>query len=324
MFRDRTFRLVSAADFRHIALGRGPRQAERVFRAAISAFCALSRPTRKEVEQLDDLALGLFDEISAETRRFAAAALCECTPAPRGIVRRLAEEPVEIAAPLLLRSKALNDVDLIGLIARRGVGHARAISRRDDLNPVVAALIRALLARTDSDTDASSVAALSDQQMEQPDDALEAMRGNLRDLMREAKSNSSSAVAPSPAPAETDPYVGLREAALTGDMRRFAEGLGRALGLFAPRARSLVDAPTYSDLLAGLKALDLQPEQAFLLVAAAYPAQVAQPAAIRLFHVRYEALDAEAAREKIISWQRQDRKEQAGPLAAGHSLANAK
>ena len=323
MFEDWTFRLVSAADFRHIALGRGRHHAERVFRAAISAFCALSRPTRKEIEQLDDLALGLFDEVSAETRRFAAAALCECTSAPRGIVRRLAEEPVETAAPVLLRSQALNDVDLIGLIARQGVAHARVISRRDNLNPVVAALIRALLARAESSPDTSSPALPSDQREEQPGDALEVMRGHLRDLMREAKAGGSAATSPSLS--EADTYEALREAALSGDMRRFAESLGRALGLFAPRARSLIDAPTYSDLLAGLKALDLQPEQAFLLVAAVYPAQVAQPAAIRLFHVRYEALDADTAREKIVSWQRQDRKDQAGRLTAvDHSLANVK
>ena len=316
---------MSAADFRHIALGRGPRQAERVFRAAISAFCALSRPTRKEVEQLDDLALGLFDEISAETHRFAAATLCECIPAPRGIVRRLAEEPVEIAAPVLLRSQALNDVDLIGLIARHGVAHARVISRRDNLNPVVAALIRALLARAENDADTSSLASPSDQRTERPGDQLEAMRDHLRDLMRNAKAeDSATSAAASPSVAENGPYEALREAALSGDMRRFAECLGRALGLFAPRARSLIDAPTYSDLLAGLKALDLEPEQAFLLAAAAYPAQVAQPAAIRLFHVRYQALDADAAREKIISWQRQDRKDQAGRLADNHSLANVK
>ena len=56
-------------------------------------------------------------------------------------MRRLADEPVDIAAPLLLRSNALTDIDLIALIGRHGIGHARVIARRPDLNPTIAQLV---------------------------------------------------------------------------------------------------------------------------------------------------------------------------------------
>ena len=55
-----------------------------------------------------------------------------------------ADEPVEIAAPLLLRSNALTDIDLIALIGRRGVGHARVIARRPSSTRPSRQLVKAL------------------------------------------------------------------------------------------------------------------------------------------------------------------------------------
>ncbi len=117
-------------------------KAERLFRAAVTAFCSLTRPSRREIAQLEDLTLPLYDSVSAEARRFVAAALSECQNSPAALVRRLADEPVEIAAPLLLRSNALTDIDLIALIGRRGIGHARVIARRPHLNPTIDQLVR--------------------------------------------------------------------------------------------------------------------------------------------------------------------------------------
>jgi len=135
---------VSSSDFRQIAIRTESGKAERLFRAAVSAFCSLTRPSRREIGQLEDLTLPLFDDVSVESRRYVAAALSECEYAPAALVRRLCEEPVDIAAPLLIRSRAVSDIDLIALIGRHGLPHARAIARRKDLNPTIADLIRAL------------------------------------------------------------------------------------------------------------------------------------------------------------------------------------
>lgn len=120
-------------------------KAERLFRAAVTAFCSLTRPSRREIAQLEDLTLPLYDSVSTEARRFVAAALSECRNSPAVLVRRLADEPVEVAAPLLLRSNALADIDLIALIGRRGIGHARVIARRPHLNPTIDQLVKMLL-----------------------------------------------------------------------------------------------------------------------------------------------------------------------------------
>ncbi|WP_051913902.1 DUF2336 domain-containing protein [Nitratireductor basaltis] len=166
-------------DFRQISYGSGRNNAERIFRAAISAFCCLPRPSRKEVQQLDDLTLGLYEAVSVSGLRFASSALSDCSPAPGGLVRRLCNESVDIAAPLLLRSPLLGDPDLIALIGRHGAGHARAIARRDSLNPVIAQLIGKIAQKADAaqkrDTPAPAPRPTP----------IEEMRLRLRNLMQE-------------------------------------------------------------------------------------------------------------------------------------------
>lgn len=135
---------MTASDFHGIAIGNDASKAERLFRASVSAFCTLTRPSRREVVQLEDLTLPLYDDVSPEARRYVAAALSECAVAPAKLVERLANDRVDIAAPLLARSEALTDVDLIALIGKHGLPHARVIARRATLNPTIAQLIRAL------------------------------------------------------------------------------------------------------------------------------------------------------------------------------------
>ena len=77
-------------------------KADRLFRAATSAFCSLTRPSRRDIVQLEDLALPLFNLVSVEARRYMAAALSDCQSPPPALVRRLCDETIDIAAPLLI------------------------------------------------------------------------------------------------------------------------------------------------------------------------------------------------------------------------------
>lgn len=143
---------MSSSDFRQIAAKTENGRSERLFRAAISAFCSLTRPSRNEISQLEDLVMPLFDIVSKDSLRYVAAALSETDFAPEALVNRLADQPLHIAAPLLLRSKVLTDVELIALIGRHGIPHARVIAKRDGLNPVIADLARALSATAERET----------------------------------------------------------------------------------------------------------------------------------------------------------------------------
>lgn len=131
--------------FREIAIRTESGKSDRLFRAAVSAFTSLTRPSRREIAQLAQLTLPLIERTSTEARRFACAVLSDSRHAPADLVHRLCEEPVETCAPLLIRSPLLSNADLVRIIGAKGAAHARVIARRGDLHPAIAALTHALV-----------------------------------------------------------------------------------------------------------------------------------------------------------------------------------
>ncbi|TPI73653.1 DUF2336 domain-containing protein [Mesorhizobium sp. B2-8-9] len=299
---------MSSSDFRQIAIRTEAGKAERLFRAAVSAFCSLTRPSRREIAQLEDLTLPLFDEVSVESRRYVAAALSECDYAPAALVRRLAEEPVEIAAPLLTRSNALSDIDLIALIGRHGLPHARAIARRKELNPTIADLIRVLerptLVKARPPETVTRLApkpepaAKADTDRPAPGEAAEHARRRLRAMMRPTGDAADvNTFLGQPA------YVKLRETALTGNLAFFQTALADVLEIDFATARSVTGQSGYVALLAALRALDLSEDRAFLIAVAVYPGEFPHPQAIRLFLDSYRLLHRETALDKVRAWK---------------------
>lgn len=243
---------------------------ERLFRAAVSAFCALTRPTRDEARQLDDLVLPLVDSVSAEGLRFAAAALGEVERPPVQLVRRLAGEPVEISAPLLMKSKALSDIDLLALVGRHGLAHARAIARRRPLHPTLEALLRSL--------GALEAPAEAD---EPAPDALAQTRERLRSMMRPA-GPAGTPVRERPSlrwEGAPDPYRKLLSTALTGVPILFQTALCDLAGIAAQEAAALTGSGDAMPLMRALKTLGLSEAEAFLIVICAMPQAAGAPAA---------------------------------------------
>jgi uncharacterized protein (DUF2336 family) len=288
---------VSASDFRQIAIKGETQKAERLFRAAVSAFCSLTRPSRREIAQLEDLALPLYTMVSVESRRFVAAALSECESVPRALIDRLCAESIDIAAPLLVRSKALSDVDLIALISRHGLPHARAIARRAGLNQTIAHLIRALERRSSPGIETTpeqtgDTAAVADSR-----DAAGNARRRLRSMMLPPQDGTDEP------PADRRHHSKLIAAALTGNPLFFQASLANALGMDATVARSVVDTKNHAALLSALRALELAEEAAFLIAAAVFPGHFAHAEAIRLFLERYRALERETALGRVRNWR---------------------
>lgn len=300
-------RIVTASDFHDIVVRRDAGKAERLFRASVSAFCSLTRPSRREALQLDDLTLPLFDMVSAEARRFVAAALSECAVVPPQLHARLVDQPVEVSAPLLVRSAHLRDVDLIALIGRRGLGHARAIARRKTLDPAIGHLIKALesaatiAAETAAqDPKAPDATSRAGRDAPAPAGGAEAIRRDLRDIML----NSRPETAPSSASRHVDAdFARLRDAALSGESAFLVTALAETLKLNPATARALPTAGGLSSLIAAFRSFDFTEERAFLLASAILPGQFAHPESIRLFLERYRALDPETARERVRGWK---------------------
>lgn len=277
----------------------------------MSAFCSLTRPSRREIAQLEDLTLPLFESVSVELRRYVAAALSECEYAPKALVRRLCEETVDVAAPLLIRSRAVADIDLIALIGRHGLPHARAIARRKNLNPTIADLIRALekptLVRLRQPDTAPKAAPESAENVASspetplvPGTAAENARRRLRSMMRPEDDATGATINPF---AGSGTYAKLRETALTGNAAFFQTALADALEIDFSTARSLTANQNYASLLAALRSLDLSEDKAFLITVAVYPTQFPHPQAIRIFLDRYRLLHRDAALDKVRSWK---------------------
>ncbi len=300
-------RIVTASDFHDIVVRRDTGKAERLMRASVSAFCSLTRPSRREALQLDDLTLPLFDMVSIDARRFVAAALSDCGVVPPELHARLADQPVEVAAPLLVRSAHLRDVDLIALIGRHGLGHARAIARRKKLDPAIAQLIRAMEAAAAAAAGASEPSPADPAPAQAPAQAEPAGKGEAAEATRE-RLRAIMKVGRPVAPAGTEDesgadFVRLRDAALTGEPQFLATALAETLKVNLATARALPSAGGLSSLLAAFRSLNFTEERAFLLVSAILPGQFPHPESVRLFLERYRALDVETARERVRGWK---------------------
>ncbi|MFN4272161.1 MAG: hypothetical protein ACK4F5_05065 [Aliihoeflea sp.] len=278
---------------------------ERLLRAAIYAFCSLPRPSRREIAQLDDLALPLIEKSSTETRRYVAAALSECVDVPLGVVRRLCDEPVEVSAPLLMKRRELCDIDLIALIGRHGMAHARAIGMRRDLHPRIANLISTL-----EKIDATATEAPTN-----PGKKGEEVRAKLRTMMESAQTADAPAPrqdpiqdranAPAPARWREKPHVyeKLRSVALTGTRQLFAQCLAQTLRLTPAQGDALTSEQGRNELPIALRSLDFSAEQAFLVAACIFGQHYAHPEAVRQFLDRFNAMSAQSARATVRDWK---------------------
>ncbi len=299
---------MSSVDFRHIAVkGKAPRP-ERLFRAAVSAFCALIRPGRRDVVQLEELTLPLFAAQSRESRRFAAAVLSEAAHSSNALIRLLCDESVDIAAPLLIRSPALSDIDLISLIGRHGLPHARAIARRQNLNPAIAALIRALERKADISEGPTKEEhpMVQEEPVSLPAAAQTGVAAaRMRDRLRGFMMPEQRVAAPSHAADEARAklFARLKMTALTGNISFFQTALSDALDIEFAVAQEITAGSGYAGLLAALKMLDLSEEQSFMLTVAAFPAHFAHAEAVRLFSERYQSMQHEAAVDLVRGWQ---------------------
>ena len=295
-------------------------RADRLLRAAVTGYCALTRPRRYDAQQLQDLAMPLVGSASRDTLRYVAAAISKCETQPPELVRELARMPADIAAPLLARSPVLTDTDLIILIGAHGVNHARAIGRRENLNPSIAQLIRLIdtrhkplkspimsaLAAARAATSAKAPATPKPdlKQAKEPDttpespDHMERARDKLRTIMLSAKGQEAATKA-DPAKA----YTALRDAALEGGGSRFVTALSEGLGVSRTTAWIIARDSSFKRLIIALRAIGLNEEQAFLVISALYPHHFRTGERVTAFLERFRDSSPDNASRQLDEWQ---------------------
>lgn len=263
---------------------------ERLLRAAVTAFCSIPRPDRRETAQLDDLAVPLLERVSDDTLRFTAAALSDTPFAPPMLIRRLCDRPVDICAPILMRSPVLTNIDLLALIGRHGLAHARAIAARPRLDPRIVRLI-------------ASIGAF---ETEPAPGKVEQVRGRLRAMMLPGEELRQPQEEPRVSlhwQGTPDAYRKLRSTALTGVPALFHTALADSLDIDMERARDIADGSDVSALIVAMRALDLGEEQAFLVFQCVWPERTGNARSVRAFLDAWQAVSKEQAEAIVGRWR---------------------
>jgi len=112
-------------------------------------FLGSAEHSTAETELYGSVLETLSDEMETAVRAELAARLADAPSAPGNLIRRLAEDQIDVAGPVLRTSTVLTDADLIGVVSRQGQEHMRAVSGRIAVSEAVSEII---VERGDDDT----------------------------------------------------------------------------------------------------------------------------------------------------------------------------
>ncbi|KXF78289.1 hypothetical protein ATN84_00335 [Paramesorhizobium deserti] len=289
-------------------------KADDLLSAAVTAFTAITRPARNDIQQLEDLTLPLLENATARGKRHAAAVLSQMEHAPRNLVLTLCDEAVEIAAPLLLRSPILTSTDLVDIIGRQGLGHARAIARRPQVDPIVQSLlesfadpaidrsmaVRRHLARSDDARAAKEPAPVSDAARQAHDKLRAIMREETsKHLVSELQLNRDA-----PKPSATADH--MIDTALLIDPVFFRNLLADTLGVSFEHAEAIIGKWPDSRLPIALRALGLSAQDSYLILTAVLGTIHSDKNALRDFVHIYRSIERETALAIVRRWKAGD------------------
>mgnify|MGYP006424310405 CR=1 FL=1 len=98
--------------------------------------------TERERALMTEILQKLVREVEGTVREQLARHLADSTAAPPDLVRDLANDGADVAAPILMRSPLLEDDDLIAVVRHRTQQHKLAVAQRADVSePVSDALV---------------------------------------------------------------------------------------------------------------------------------------------------------------------------------------
>ena len=244
--------------------------------------------------------------VSVSAKRFICAALAENQNAPLRLVKTLCDSPVDICAPLLLKSPVLMPVDLVTVIGRHGKEHARIIACRTHLpNDVIEAL-----AGIDDDVVRQRISdgnvPLEAQANVKPANADDARRLLVDMALSMAQAGgvaANSVDAENPDPSHGFEVERLIRLALHEKTELLATALADAIGLPYNRCMRMIRRLGSGELLTALRALGMNSNQAFVVVCAQNPLAGSSKIEIRLFLERFDALDCDKAVETVRRWK---------------------
>lgn len=114
-------------------------------------------PPEKETpvfQKFDDVLMQLAEQTAREAREELSERFADAPVAPRGLLLKLAQDTIEVAAPILARSTELTEDDLVSLAETTQQTHLAVISQRES---VPERLSETIVRRGDDDTVATLI-----------------------------------------------------------------------------------------------------------------------------------------------------------------------
>jgi uncharacterized protein (DUF2336 family) len=102
----------------------------------------------RERELMNDILRRLARDVEMAIRISLAERLADDAMAPHDLILLLADDTIEVARPLILRSPLISDEDALDLIARADIGHQEALASR----PYIGEPVSDALARSEAET----------------------------------------------------------------------------------------------------------------------------------------------------------------------------
>lgn len=93
-------------------------------------FGCVQRPSREEIDQYKELFYQLIERVPASEKRLISAMLARGVFTPRPVALYLAQDKPDVAAPFLLYSPVLGDLDLRAIAKKKGAEHAAIVAKR--------------------------------------------------------------------------------------------------------------------------------------------------------------------------------------------------
>lgn len=113
-----------------------------LLRGVVDLF--LTRPdgfSAAEIQHFDAIMSLLLREAAPALRREIAERLADARNAPKGVLRTLAQDDIAVADPVLRRSQALSDADLIAAIRTGGPAQWKSVARRREVSEALSEAI---------------------------------------------------------------------------------------------------------------------------------------------------------------------------------------
>lgn len=113
-----------------------------LLRATTELFVLEANHDADAIRRFEELATHFLARVPAADRAFVAERLSRSADAPSSVLRLLGKDVPEVASPVLKRSPALGEFDLLTIIAGTGTPHHRLIATRGDLSALVVGALR--------------------------------------------------------------------------------------------------------------------------------------------------------------------------------------